>query len=83
MAILNIRNLPDRIHARLRVRAAIAGRSMEAEAREILKAACDTEHAALPASTLQDLVSDMYGADQPANVVETLIAERRREAANE
>ena len=34
MAVLNIRNLPDEVHAKLRVRAAKAGRSMEAEARD-------------------------------------------------
>ena len=38
MAVLNIRNLPDEVHVKLRVRAAKAGRSMEAEAREILTA---------------------------------------------
>ncbi len=40
MAVLNIRNLPEDVHARLRVRAAEAGRSMEAEAREILTTVC-------------------------------------------
>jgi plasmid stability protein len=38
MATLTIRNLPDDVRDRLRVRAAQAGRSMEAEARAIL---CD------------------------------------------
>ena len=36
MATLNIRRLPDDVHAKLRLRAAKAGRSMEAEARMIL-----------------------------------------------
>ncbi len=36
MATLTIRNLPDEIHAALRVRAAQHGRSTEAEIREIL-----------------------------------------------
>jgi plasmid stability protein len=36
MATLNIRRLPEDVHAKLRVRAARAGRSMEAEARMIL-----------------------------------------------
>jgi plasmid stability protein len=43
MAILNVRNLPDDVHAKLRVRAAKAGRSMEAEARAILIAAIQGE----------------------------------------
>jgi plasmid stability protein len=38
MASLTIRNLEDSVKAKLRVRAAEHGRSMEAEAREILKA---------------------------------------------
>ncbi|CAM3941464.1 FitA-like ribbon-helix-helix domain-containing protein [Tsukamurella ocularis] len=37
MATLTIRNLPDRVRDRLRVRAAENGRSMEAEARMILE----------------------------------------------
>ena len=83
MAILNIRSLPDEIHARLRVRAAMAGRSMEAEAREILRAACGEPHPVQPAGTLQDLVDDLYGTKRPKDVVDTLIADRRREAARE
>jgi plasmid stability protein len=39
MATLTIRQLDDKIKARLRVRAAHHGRSMEEEAREILRAA--------------------------------------------
>ena len=37
MASITIRKLDDRVKARLRLRAARHGRSMEAEAREILK----------------------------------------------
>ncbi len=83
MAILNIRNLPDETHARLRVRAAMAGRSMEAEAREILNAACDALPSERPGSTLQELVDDLYGARRPEGVVDALIADRRHEAAGE
>lgn len=36
MATLTIRNLPDDVRDRLRIRAAKNGRSMEAEAREVL-----------------------------------------------
>ncbi len=39
MATLTIRNLPDRVRDRLRVRAAENGRSMEAEARTLLEQA--------------------------------------------
>jgi len=37
MAALSIRNLDDRVHERLRVRAAEHGRSMESEVRAILE----------------------------------------------
>ena len=48
MASITIRNLDDHVKARLRVRAAIHGRSMEQEARDILKVALAEE----PAGTL-------------------------------
>ena len=83
MAVLNIRNLPEDVHARLRVRAAEAGRSMEAEAREILTTVCRVDEAKRPASTLQDLVDELYGADKPEGVVQFLLNERRREAQNQ
>lgn len=38
--VLTIRKLPEHVQAALRERAAAAGRSVEAEAREILTAAC-------------------------------------------
>jgi plasmid stability protein len=43
MASITIRNLDDDVKARLRVRAAEHGRSMEDEAREILRLAVATE----------------------------------------
>jgi len=86
MAVLNIRNLPADVHARLRIRAAVAGRSMEAEAREILATACaqtSSDEAAGSVEALQDWVDQLYGPDKPAHVVDDLIAERREEAARE
>lgn len=44
MAILTIRNVPDKVHRALRVRAAEHGRSTEAEVREILAAAVMSEN---------------------------------------
>lgn len=82
MAVLNIRNLPDEIHARLRIRAAKARRSMEAEARAILTAACMEEPAA-SIGDLQDWVDELYGESKPSDVVDALIADRRREASSE
>jgi plasmid stability protein len=83
MAVLNIRNLPDHIHDRLRLRAAKARRSMEAEAREILIAACTAPQDRLPPTALQELVDDLYRKRRPKGVVRSLIRERRRAARNE
>lgn len=43
MAMLTVRNLPDDVHRALRVRAALHGRSTEAEVREILASAVKPE----------------------------------------
>lgn len=43
MATMTIRNLDEALKARLRVRAAQHGKSMEEEARDILRAALSTE----------------------------------------
>ncbi len=84
MATLTVRNLPEETHRRLRVRAAKAGRSMEAEARAILTAAAVAEElAVVSASDLRAWVSALYGAHKPRGVVDRLLAERRREAARE
>lgn len=83
MAILNIRNLPPEVHAQLRMRAARHGRSMEAEAREILAQACRAEGKRLSVDELQAWVDRLYGADKPRGVSDELIAERRRAARDE
>ena len=43
MAMLTVRNLPDDVHRALRLRAALHGRSTEAEVREILAMAVKPE----------------------------------------
>lgn len=83
MARLNIRNLPEEVHRSLRVRAARAGRSMEAEAREILTAAILADSTLTTPSALCNFVHDLYQGQLPVNVVDSLIAERRKEAAKE
>ncbi len=83
MATLNVRNLPDSVHTSLRMRAARMGRSMEAEAREILADACRPASGNPDLTALQGLVDELYGADKPSQVVEDLIAQRRREAQGE
>jgi len=81
MAILNIRNLPKEVHARLRLRAARAGRSMEAEARTLLASACMTE--LIEPVKIQEWVARLYGGKKPRHAVEALIAGRRRDAKKE
>ncbi|MCG1054518.1 plasmid stabilization protein [Mycetohabitans sp. B5] len=43
MAILTVRNVPDEVHRALHLRAAVHGRSTEAEVREILESAVKSE----------------------------------------
>jgi plasmid stability protein len=72
MATLNIRNLPDEVHRRLRMRAAAHGRGMEAEARAILVDACtpqpSAEDTATKAAELQAFIDKLYGAAKLKNV---------------
>ena len=83
MASLNIRNLPDDVHAALRVRAARAGRSMESEVRHILTEACMGSEETLDADDLVAWVDKLYGDSKPSGVADGLIADRRKEANEE
>ncbi len=83
MAVLNIRNLPDEVRDHLRIRAAKAGISMEAEARSILTLACFPQAPSEPPIDLQKWVDRLYGKDKPGHVVDELIAERHHEAIAE
>ncbi|MFM0652911.1 FitA-like ribbon-helix-helix domain-containing protein [Paraburkholderia sediminicola] len=55
MASMTIRNVDDQLKARLRVQAAQHGRSMEDEAREILRAALSTESASGPGNLAESI----------------------------
>jgi plasmid stability protein len=79
MAVLNIRNLPDEVRERLRVRAARHGRSMEAEVRAILAEACEKDEAREPPSALPEWIDRLYAGQPRPRAVDELIAERRRE----
>ncbi len=83
MSTLTIRKLPEDTKSRLRARAARAGRSMEAEAREILAAATAIEEEPDDPAELQALVDELYPDGLPAGVVDDLIAERRQSARDE
>jgi len=60
MAVMTIRDIDDAIESRLRLQAAMHGRSMEDEARDILRAALSTE---IPhPRDLGQAIHDRFGA---------------------
>jgi plasmid stability protein len=84
MVTLNIRRLPEDVHAKLRVRAAKAGRSMEAEARMILaEAVRQPEPKPVDLAALRAFMERLYEGKLPRGVVDDLIVERQREARRE
>lgn len=60
MASITIRNLDDDIKSRLRVQAAKNNRSMEDEARQILRHALSPKE---PVSNLADLALNLFGSE--------------------
>jgi antitoxin FitA len=60
MASITIRNFDETLKVRLRVRAAHHGRSMEEEARQILRRALVEQHTA---GNLAELAQALFGAD--------------------
>jgi plasmid stability protein len=72
MATLTIRQLDDRLKQRLRVRAAHNGRSMEEEAREILKGALTATKA--PEKNLAEIIREYVA---PFGGVELKIPKRQ------
>ena len=67
MAVMTIRNIDDTIKMRLRVRAALHGRSMEEEARDILRTALSTEapHPRKLGQAIHDRFAALGGVDLP------------------
>ena len=82
MATLTIRNVSDDVRDKLRARADKNGRSMEAEVRAILDAACAPRET-MSIEEVQAWVDRLYSGRKPKNVVDDFIAERRREALRE
>ena len=87
MATLTIRNLPDEIRDRLRVRAAENGRSMEAEARDMLQREL-TSRPPMGEAERRRRLKAVQQAMEPFKssqvlASEELIAERRLEAWTE
>ncbi|MEP6766754.1 MAG: plasmid stabilization protein [Gemmatimonadaceae bacterium] len=70
MAVMTIRNIDDAIKTRLRIRAAMHGRSMEDEARDILRAALSTEETQRPRN-LGQAIHERFAALGGVEPVET------------
>jgi antitoxin FitA len=88
MATLTIRNLPDEVRDKLRVRAARNGRSMEAEARQVIAEAMGKSGSADLQAEWKASVREAQETFAPyrnakVSVVDELIAERRLEAWRE
>ena len=82
MATLTIRNLPDAVRDKLRVRAAENGRSMEAEARDLLVRAVSAR-ADASADDVATRVQEVQDALRPylpegVSLVDEFLADRRR-----
>ncbi len=63
MASFTVRNVPDEVHRALRVRAAMRGRSAEAEIREILESAVKPEGRIKLGSLLAQIGREIDGVD--------------------
>lgn len=63
MAAITIRNVPEEVHRALRVRAAMHGRSTEAEIRDILESAVKPEGRIKLGSLLAEIGREAGGVD--------------------
>lgn len=81
MPTLTIQNLPDPVHNALHALAAQDGLSIEAEVCRILTAVCLRDKQ--PATSLQDVITQLYQGKPIKPQVEQLLEERRHEAENE
>jgi len=72
MRSITIRNVPDDVHRAIRVRAAMHGRSAEAEMRDILEKAAKPEGRAKLGSMLFKLGRDLGLTDQDVETLQKL-----------
>jgi plasmid stability protein len=63
MSSITVRNIPEETHRALRVRAAMAGRSTEAEVRAILENAARPDDRIMLGSLLAEIGQEAGGAD--------------------
>jgi antitoxin FitA len=74
MAMLTLRNIPDELHRALRARAALHGKSMEAEVRGILESAVSPEGRLKLGSLLADMGRRAKLADEEFTVFEQVLS---------
>ena len=81
MATITIRNLDDKVKRRLQVRAALNGRSMEAEVRDLLTCVAESSPAAVLSEVTtpeEDLGTAIHNLFAPFGGVELQIPPRRK-----
>jgi plasmid stability protein len=76
MATITIRNLDEKVKRKLQVRAALNGRSMEAEARAMLKWSVEEGHVAIPHQG--DLGTAIHSLFAPLGGLEVKMPPRRK-----
>jgi plasmid stability protein len=79
MAMLTVRNLPEEVHRALRVRAAVHGRSTEAEVRAILEEAVKPEGRVKLGSLLAEIGRRAKLSDEDSEVFEQVRDKTPRE----
>ena len=70
MAMMTVRNIPDKVHCALRVRAAMHGRSTEAEVRAILEDSVKAEGRIKLGSMLAEIGRQAKLSDEDYAVIE-------------
>ncbi len=70
MAMMTVRNIPDEVHRALRVRAAMHGRSTEAEVRAILEDSVKAEGRIKLGSMLSEIGRQAKLTDEEFSVIE-------------
>jgi antitoxin FitA len=89
MATLTIRNVPEETHKALRVRAALAGRSVEEEVRRILAEHAEPRREYRNPKTKEEIAEavrkaqELFAPMRESYSVDQFIAEKREEAARE
>jgi plasmid stability protein len=88
MATLTIRNVPDQIRDTLRVRAAMNGRSLEAEIRKIIVEAVDgarpgPDEAEAAIEEIRTMIRASNRGKLPKGVVDAFLKERRHDWGEE